>query len=212
MGFIEKFVMQCRKPSGRLGRFVGRSMNFGHTKVRRWGLNHISVESDSCILDIGCGGGKAVKELAMSAINGKVYGIDYSEDMVQLSKNVNASLIKRGVVEIKYGTVSSLPFSDNMFDLVTVFESYYFWPDLINDLKEIKRVLKPGGSLLMVNEVYKDDPFERRNTKWVKLLDMQIHTPDEYKDFLSEAGYRIEKINRLPQKNWITVVAQKSES
>jgi SAM-dependent methyltransferase len=99
-----------------------------------------------------------------------------------------------------------------MFDLVTVFESYYFWPDLINDLKEIKRVLKPGGSLLMVNEVYKDDPFERRNTKWVKLLDMQIHTPDEYKDFLSEAGYRIEKINRLPQKNWITVVAQKSES
>ena len=212
MGLFEKYVMQCRKPSGRFGRFVGRSMNFGHTKMRRWGLSHISIEPDSCILDIGCGGGKTVKELAMSAVKGKVYGIDYSEDMVQLSKKVNDSLIKQSIVEIMYGTVSSLPFSDNIFDLVTAFEAYYFWPDLSNDLKEIKRVLKPGGSLLMVNEVYKDDRFERRNSKWVKLLDMQIHTPDEYKGFLSEAGYRIVKIDNLPEKNWITAVAQKSET
>jgi len=41
---------------------------------------------------------------------------------------------------------------------------------------------------------------------------MKIHTPDEYKDFLSEAGYQIKKVNSLPEKNWITVVAQKSES
>ncbi len=185
-------------------------MNFGHTKVRRWGLSHISIKPDSCILDIGCGGGKAVNELAKSTAFGKVYGIDYSEDMVQLSKKVNESLIKQGVVEITHGTVSSLPFSDNMFDLVTAFEAYYFWPDLINDLKEIKRVLKPGGSFLMVNEVYKDSQFEKRNCKWVDLLDMQIHTPDEYKDFLTKAGYKIVKINNLAHKNWITVVAQKS--
>lgn len=187
-------------------------MNFGHTKVRRWGLSHISIKPDSCVLDIGCGGGKTVKEIASSVSKGKVYGIDYSDDMVQLSKKVNESLIQQGIVEIMHGTVSSLPFPDNMFDFITAFESYYFWPDLNNDLKEIKRVLKPGGSLLIVNEVYKDSQFEKRNSKWVKLLDMQIHTPDEYKDFLSEAGYQIKKINNLPQKNWITVVAQKSES
>jgi len=212
MGLFEKFVMQCRKPSGRFGRFVGRSMNFGHTKVRQWGLSHISIKPDSCVLDIGCGGGKTVKEIASSVPKGKVYGIDYSEDMVQLSKKVNDNLIKQNIVEIMYGTVSSLPFPDNMFDLTTAFETYYFWPDLINDLIEVKRVLKPGAFLLLVNEVYKDDQFEKRNSRWVNLLDMKIHTPDEYKDFLSEAGYQIEKIDSLPEKNWITVVAQKSES
>ena len=210
MGLFKKFVMQCRKPSGRFGRFVGRSMNFGHTKVRQWGLSHISIKPDSCVLDIGCGGGKAVKEIASSVLKGKVYGIDYSEDMVLLSKKVNNKLIKQNIVEIMYGTVSSLPFPDNMFDFVAAFETYYFWPDLSNDLKEIKRVLKPEGTFLMVNAVYKDSQFEKRNSKLVELLDMQIHTPDEYKDFLSESGYQIVKINNLPKKNWITVVAQKS--
>jgi ubiquinone/menaquinone biosynthesis C-methylase UbiE len=86
MGFVEKFVKQCRKPTGRFGKFVGRTMNLGHARIRHWGISHISIKPDAYILDIGCGGGKAVQELARSSQNGKVYGIDYSEDMVQLSK------------------------------------------------------------------------------------------------------------------------------
>jgi len=210
MGLLKKIVMQCRKPSGRFGRFIGRSMNAGHAKIRRWGLTSISINPDSCVLDIGCGGGKGVKEIASSVSKGKVYGIDYSEDMVQLSEKVNDNLIKQGIVEIMKGSVSALPFPDNMFDFVTAFESYYFWPDLVNDLIEIKRVLKPGAFLLLVQAAYKDKKHEKRNNKLVNLLDIKLHTPDEYKDFLSEAGYKIEKINSLPEKNWISVVAQKS--
>ena len=184
-------------------------MNLGHARIRQWGMNHISIKPDAYILDIGCGGGKGVHELAMYSPNGKVYGIDYSEDMVQLSKTVNHALIKKGIVEVTHGNVSSLPFADNMFDIVTAFESYYFWPDLNGDLKEIKRVLKPGGTLLIVNEAYKDDKFEKRNSKWAKLIDMQLHSPKEYNDFLLKAGYHIVKVNNIPQKNWITAVAQK---
>ena len=98
------------------------------------------------------------------------------------------------------------------FDFVIAIESYYFWPEMVSDLIEIKRVLKPGGFLLLVHAAYKDDQFEKRNNKLVNLLDIKIHTPDEYKDFLSEAEYQMVKINSLPEKNWITVVAQKSES
>ena len=209
MSFIEKFVKQCRKPSGRFGRFVARCMNLGHAGIRRWGLRHISINHDAIILDIGCGGGKAVQDMAMSTPNGKVFGIDYSEDMVQLTKKVNKALIKKGLVEVKYGTVSSLPFTDNMFDLITAFEAYYFWPNLIDDLKEIKRVLKPDGTLIIANEVYKDDKFEKRNTKWARLAAMQLHTPDEYKDFLTQAGYRFVEIDNIPQKNWIIAIAKK---
>ncbi|MDD5451561.1 MAG: class I SAM-dependent methyltransferase [Desulfovibrionales bacterium] len=212
MGLLKKIGMQCRKPSGCFGRLVGRSMNFEHAKIRQWGLSHISIKSDSCVLDIGCGGGKAVKEIASSISKGKVYGIDYSKDMVQLSKKVNDNLIKQGTVEILYGTVSSLPFPDEMFDFVTAIETYYFWPNLVNDLIEVKRVLKPGAFLLLVHAAYKDDQFEKRNSKLVNLLNIKIHTPDEYKNFLSEAGYQIEKIDNLPKKNWISVIAQKRKS
>jgi ubiquinone/menaquinone biosynthesis C-methylase UbiE len=209
MSLIEKFVKQCRKPSGRFGKFVARVMNFGHSGLRRWGLSHVSINPDAIILDIGCGGGKTIKEMATFAPDGKIYGIDYSEDMIQVTKKVNKALIKKGLVEVKHGTVSSLPFIDNMFDLVTAFETVYFWPNLIDDLKEIKRVLKPDGTLLIANEVYKDDKFEKRNTKWARLADMQLHTPDEYKDFLTQAGYRFVEIDKKPSKNRITATAKK---
>jgi len=209
MSFIDKFVKQCRKPHGRFGKFVARAMNLGHARMRNWGLGHIPIGSDARILDIGCGGGGTIKALAKNTPDGKVCGIDYSAEMVQLSMKVNQTLIKKGLVEIKQGTVSSLPFADNVFDLATAFETYYFWPNLIDDLREIRRVLKPGGILLIANEVYKDAKFEKRNTKWARLIDMQLHTPDEYKDFLIQAGYRVVEIDVITEKNWITAVVKK---
>ena len=150
--------------------------------------------------------------MASFVSKGKVYGIDYAEDIVRLSKRVNEKLINENIVEIMHGAVSSLPFPDNMFDLVTACETYYFWPDLIENLMEVRRRLKPGAFLLLVNEVYKDARFEKRNRKWVNLLNMKIHRPNEYKSFLSEAGYQMKKLDSLPEKNWISVVAQKGAS
>ncbi len=61
MGLLKKIAAQGRKPSGWFGRFIGRAMNFEHAKIRGWGLGHISIKPDSYILDVGCGGGMAVK-------------------------------------------------------------------------------------------------------------------------------------------------------
>ena len=72
MGFTEKFVRQCRKPQGLLGRFVGRAMNAGHAKVRRWGLGYVSSESYVAVLDVGCGGGGALREMASTFPNAKL--------------------------------------------------------------------------------------------------------------------------------------------
>ena len=210
MSFKEKMVLQCRKPTGLLGKFMGKRMNIRHSELWQWGLSHISINLDAFILDIGCGGGKAVQNLARIATSGKIYGVDYSQEMVQLAQKVNKKFIQNEHVEIRYGSVSSLPFANNMFDLVTAFETYYFWPNLINDLKEIKRILKPGGTLLMTNEAYTDKEFEKRNLKWSKLCDMMIHTPQEYLAFLTETGYIAVDISTFPKKNWITAVAQKA--
>jgi len=209
MGFMEKMVGQCRKPAGLFGRFVGMGMNTGHGKLRRWGLSHISINLDAFILDVGCGGGKAVQELARISLTGKVCGIDYSEEMVRLARKINKKFVENGHVGILHGSVSSLPFPDGMFDLVTAFETYYFWPNLIDDLKETKRVLKPGGTLLIANEVYKHEKFEKRNLRWAKWGDMMLHTPEEYREFLTEAGYSDVMIFDIPEKNWITALAKK---
>jgi ubiquinone/menaquinone biosynthesis C-methylase UbiE len=211
MGLTEKFVQQCRKPKGFLGRFIGRLMNRGHAKVRRWGLTHISVEYPATILDIGCGGGAALRDMAFLFPKAELYGIDYSRDMVSLATRVNKHLIQKGRMKIAHGTVSSLPFSSNTFDLITAFEAYYFWPDLTHDLQEVKRVLKPGGSFLMVNEVYENERFRDRNRKWAAWARMHLHTPEGYRDFLAKTGFEAIRLHEIAEKNWITAVAEKSE-
>jgi SAM-dependent methyltransferase len=209
MALAEKFVRQCKKPEGLLGRFVGRAMNRGHAKVRRWGLTHVSLGPPATILDIGCGGGGALGDMALYFPNAKLYGIDYSRDMVSLAARVNTRLMENGRIGILHGTVSSLPFSGNTFDLVTSFEAYYFWPDLIHDLQEIRRVLRPGGSLMIVNEVYEHEKFRDRNKRWAAWAGMHLHSPQGYRDFLGASGYVAVEIDEMSRRNWIVAMGKK---
>ncbi len=211
MGITEKLVRQCRKPQGLFGRFVGRAMNIGHAKVRRWGLGYISSKLYVDILDVGCGGGAALRDMASLFPSARLYGIDYSLDMVLLAKKVNRELIEKGRIEVSHGSVSSLLFADNSFDLVTAFEAYYFWPDLHRDLQEIKRVLRPGGTLLLVNEVYENQKFQDRNRKWAAWAGMHLHTPTGYREFLAAAGYDTIEVHEAAEKNWISALGRKGE-
>lgn len=216
MGLIAKLMVkmvnQCRKPKGRFGRIVAKGMNKGsHAKMAAWSLNHISVKPEDIILDIGCGGGRNVKVLAKIALEGKVYGIDNSEISVKISKKVNKELIENGNIEIQYASVSSLPFNEDTFDLVTGYETYYFWPDLINDLKGIYKVLKPGGTLAWINEGYKceNEKYRKRNEKWAKIGNFEIHTPEQFEEFFKKAGFTEIEIFTEKNKGWIIVKGKK---
>jgi ubiquinone/menaquinone biosynthesis C-methylase UbiE len=99
---------QFRRPTGRRGRFVAALMNRGHKPLTLWGLTHVNIESDYVILDVGCGGGKTVNRLAQKVPLGKVFGIDYSADMVEYSKKVNKKLIAEDRVEIVEGSVEKM--------------------------------------------------------------------------------------------------------
>ena len=206
MGLMAKMVKQSRKPTGRFGRFYARLMNIGHSHVTRWGLSHVLINQNNTILDIGCGGGKTVNTLARMATEGKTYGIDYSEVSVAVATSANKRFIDAGRVEILHGSVEFLPFPDDLFDLVTAVESYYFWPDLVNNLKEIRRVLKPGGSVILINACYRDDRFEKRNSNWARIGDFTYHLPEEFRAFLRDAGYSSTQIEVLENKNWIAAI------
>jgi ubiquinone/menaquinone biosynthesis C-methylase UbiE len=209
MGIMQAMFKQFRKPTGWLGKIAGLGMNREHEKVWRWGLEHIAIAPDAVILDVGCGGGGTVKILAQAASRGKVYGVDYSEDVLLTARRVDRALIEQGRVELKRGSVSDLPFPDGVFDLVTAFETTIFWPNLVDDLREVRRVLKAGGTLLIANEAYVDARFEERNTKWARWADFQLQTPAETRQCLVDAGYAQVEIDTLPENNWIAGIAQK---
>ena len=181
MGFFDNM----RKPQGKLGNIQLKSMNQEHTPVSLWGLKHLNIKSDDVILDVGCGGGINVKRMAKSAK--KVYGIDYSIESVKLSKEVNEKLIDEGKVEIIEGNVKSLPFEDNTFDIVTAFETVYFWPDIEKCFAEVKRVLKPGGIFLIGLETNGSDNFIMKF--WGHFIDMEMYDDDEITSFLESNDF-----------------------
>ena len=95
--------------------------------------------------------------------------------------------------------------------MVTGFETYYFWPDLINDLKGILKVLRPRGVLLLVNEAFKckDEKLRKRNEKWSKLGNFPIHTPQEIQQFLLEVGFSEVSIKIEEKKGYIAAIGKK---
>ena len=204
MNLCEKLIEMGGKPSGVLGRLLGRLMNLGHREAYGWGLGRLSMKPDSVVLDIGCGGGAAVKLLAARVSKGRVWGIDHSWDMVNLARQVNKRLIKSGQVVVDHGSVSDLPYADEMFDVVTAFETIEFWPNLSGDLKEVKRVLKPGGQLLVVNR-HSD---REKDSKWMEFL--QIRTSEEYRERLGDKGYVDISVDDRSRPGWIAVLARRA--
>ena len=172
MSLLKRLLSQSRKPSGRFGRFLAWGMNVGHAGLTRWGLDFIEIARDMDVLVIGCGGGRTVDQLASIAADGKVVGIDYSQDAIAVARKKNQKPIDIGRVAILQESVSSMSFCDDAFDLVTAFESHYFWPDFRENLKEIHRVTKQNGQLLIVGAVYKNKRFDRRNRRIVDAVGM----------------------------------------
>ena len=209
MGITEYLLTQAKKPTGKFGIFFAKIMNAGHSHLTRWGLSHISIDKDFIVLDVGCGGGKTINLLAGIAKEGKVYGIDYSESSVAVATNINKKYVDAGQVGILHASVQTIPFPDDMFDLVTAIETYYFWPDLINNLREIKRVLKPGGSVIIINASYRSEKFEKRNSSLARAGGFTHHLPEEFQALLIGANYSLIRIEVLENKNWIMATGKK---
>ena len=204
-------LSQCRKPSGWLGRLGLWRMNAQHSKLTDWGLEHVAIGEADTILDIGCGGGRTVSKLAVIAKRGRVYGLDYSEDSVAVARRTNDRAIAASQVEILQGSVSHMPFVDNQFDLITAVETHFFWPDLPGDMREVFRVLKPGGSLLLIAEVYRGSATRtgRLADKYVALTGMTLLTVDEHRKLLEDTGLSKVQITEEKKRGWICATGRK---
>lgn len=205
-----ELIKNARKPVGELGHQILDRMNRSHEEMAKWGVSHFKINPDSKILDIGCGGGRNIERFSKQINeNGRVVGIDYSEVSVEKSAALNRKAIEGGTVNVLQCSVSEMPFYDETFDIATAFETVYFWPDFINDLREVNRVLKNGGMIFMCNEaVYREGEMEKYDDL-VELLDMKIYSEDVLEKSLAQAGFGDFKAYIDDENDWICVTAKK---
>jgi SAM-dependent methyltransferase len=203
-------MRQVRKPSRWLGRSTVKGMNERHSPLTDWGLTHVEIKRQDAILDIGCGGGRTLNKLAHIAPQGSVWGVDYAVGSFAASRAYNRELIAEGRVQIERASVSKLPFPDAQFNLATAIETQYYWPDLPGDMREILRVLKPGGKLVVIAESYKGGRFDWMVGPLMRvLLGASRLSPADQRELFANAGYIGVQIFEDRSKGWICVVGTK---
>jgi len=181
---IHKLFDNLKKPEGFWGRVILHQMNKRHSLLSEWGMSHVEWQQEWNILDIGCGGGANLTQLLRRCSQGKVYGIDISLESVLFAQKKNKKYLSSRCF-IEQGTVDKLPYPDNMFDVVTAFETVYFWDDLPHTFNEVIRVLKPNGYFLICCEL--NDPSVKT---WTNLIEgMTIRSCDELKSRLLQSGF-----------------------
>ncbi|ADC46748.1 SAM-dependent methyltransferase UbiE family [Methanobrevibacter ruminantium M1] len=211
----DELLLNARKPKGELGEKLIENMNINHESLAQWSLNHLEIDKDDFILDIGCGGGVNVERFLKMTDN-KVFGLDYSELSVEKSIELNRESIDDGRCEIIQGSVSDMPFEEGIFNIATAFETVYFWPDFVNDLKEVHRILKKDGIFFIANEALPNE-YDKRQQRIIELLEMHIYSKEELEDSLEKAGFSDVKCFIKEAKDsftgddayWICVIAKK---
>ena len=192
---VRKFLTkQFSNPSGWFGKFIGNRMARGNIYDALWTVSLLAIQPHDRILEIGFGPGVSTQLASDKATKGFVAGIDHSETMVQVASRRNADAIQSGQMELRQGEVSALPYANESFDKAFSLHSIYFWPNPEDCLREIKRVLKPGG-LLAITIQPKD--------KWKPKVDATILTlyfGHEIAALFSSAGFQNIRVEVPPQE------------
>jgi ubiquinone/menaquinone biosynthesis C-methylase UbiE len=151
---IRAMVRQFGHPRGFAGRLAGWVMAHRGSNRRRngWVVSLLDVRPTDRVLEIGFGPGIAVAELAGRATRGQVHGIDHSDVMVQQASRRNAAAIRANRVHLTHASVDRLPSFDEPFDAILAVNSMGFWPEPAERLRELRRLLRPGGRIALASQ------------------------------------------------------------
>ncbi len=163
----------------------GESMERGHGPIGRQAIELMRVPADARVLDVGCGSGWATRLLAEYAVNGRVTGIDISDEMVRLARE--SSLLFPNV-DYQLASAEQLPFADGEFTHAFSMESLYYYANIPAALDEIYRTLQAGGIFVTVIDLYRES---RASHQWVEQLKVpvQLLSIDDYRSLFASAGF-----------------------
>jgi SAM-dependent methyltransferase len=163
----------------------GEGMERDHLPIVLPMLAQMNLQPDENVFDAGCGSGWLVKLIATRVTEGRVVGMDISDEMVRLARRNTADLPN---VLCVVGSVEEIPWQPNFFTRVVSVESSYYWPDPARGIREISRVMQDGGSAWILINYYRDNPYCHH---WGELLPIpaNLFSADEWAGLFREAGF-----------------------
>jgi ubiquinone/menaquinone biosynthesis C-methylase UbiE len=220
--FIKRFLNtiiagQLRKPTGFLAGKVGNEMNKTNNFLYDFTIKEMGLTDNDSILEIGFGNGKFFEKIFSAANNLKISGLDFSPEMVKAATGNNPLKLGNGELILRQGSSDKIPFADSSFDKVFCINVIYFWEQPAAHLKEIYRVLKPGGRFytsIRSNETMVQMPFTKYGFKvytqqeWTSMLETNhLHfvfaknTQNEPDAIFDQQHYKVESVVIVAEKN-----------
>jgi len=178
----------------------GEGMRKGHWDMTLQTIEKMELSGDETVLDLGCGNGWAVRELAKILPDGKVYGIDISDKMIAEAREKS-----RKFKDIHYYVTGAdqLSFENAVFDHILSVESIYYYPEIEPVLDEVVRTLKPGGRFWCVVDLYKENKY---SMTWPEKLNVPVHAlgEAEYQELFGKAGLSVPIQTRIIDRRPVT--------
>lgn len=178
---------QLARPRGLLGQLTARLLRRGNAPLNHWMVDLLGVTPQDRILEVGFGPGVALADLLARASDGFVAGVDTSELMVRQARSRHADAIATGQLEIRQGDAGSLPDDHATFDKVCGAHVIYFWPDAVATVRELRRVLRPGGTLALAYQ--ERDRMPPRAAAGLTRAGARLFGPGEVEEVVRAAGF-----------------------
>ena len=140
---------QFAHPRGLLGRLAGALMAKKNAAMNDAAVARLALRPEDRVLEIGFGHGRTIAALAARVPRGLVAGVDPSEAMLAMASRRSRAAVRAGRVDLRLGRAEEIPFPDASFDAAYAANSVQFWPGPERSMLEVRRVLRPGGTLLL---------------------------------------------------------------
>jgi ubiquinone/menaquinone biosynthesis C-methylase UbiE len=174
----------------------GEEMEAHHGNIATQTIARMALQPGDRVLDLGCGSGWATRLLARAVEGGPgmAVGQDVSEEMIARAR---AASVHVENVLFSVGAADEIPWRDEYFEKVLSIETFYFCPDQEAVLREVHRVLVPGGMLSILLNLYKENPY---SLGWVDKLKVPVHARSEveYEAMLRAQGFTGVAIEHIP--------------
>ena len=164
----------------------GETMEHDHWPIAKPAVGLMQLTPNESIFDVGCGAGWLSRILAKQVPQGRVVGMDISDEMIRHARQAGAGFVNLGFV---VGGVGEIPWESDFFSRAISVESSYYWPDPAQGMREIYRVMAPAGSAWILINYYRDNPYCHQ---WGKILAVPTHllSAEEWKKLFRDAGFK----------------------